>query len=305
MQQQKKSTKRNVNGILLLDKAKGVSSNHALQAVKHLFNARKAGHTGSLDPLASGVLPICFGQATKFSQDLLDSDKHYRVVGKLGVATTTGDMEGEILATKSIENISLSQIEKVLPKFRGNIEQIPSMYSAIKHNGQPLYKLARQGITIERKPRQLTIFKLELLKYEQGLLELDIICSKGTYIRTLIEDIGKELECGAHIVSLRRLAVGDYAEDKVVTLEKLETLLNSGGQTAIDELLLPIASIFNNLQEAILSEAAIYYLRQGQAVIVPNVPTSGDVRLLAKDGRFLGVGRILQDGKVAPSRLVC
>lgn len=299
-----KNDKRNIDGILLFDKPTGMSSNHALQAVKQLFSARKAGHTGSLDPLASGMLPICFGQATKFSQYLLDANKSYRVIGKLGVTTTTGDTEGDVLENRSVENISLQCIERVLPKFRGLIEQIPSMYSAIKHNGQPLYRLARQGITVDRKSRQLTIFKLELLKYEKEFLELDITCSKGTYIRTLIEDIGKELGCGAHVFSLRRLSAGDYSEDKVVSLQEMEALLASGGQKAIDELLLPISSVFNKLQKVCLSEAAIYYLRQGQAVIVPHSPTSGDVSLVTKDGRFLGIGKILEDGKVAPTRLI-
>lgn len=299
-----KINKRNVDGILLLDKPINMTSNHVLQVVKRLFNAHKAGHTGSLDPLASGVLPICFGQATKFSQYLLEANKRYRVVGKLGIATTTGDTEGEILENKSIENISLPQIEKALSRFEGVIEQIPSMYSAIKHNGQPLYKLARQGITIDRKPRTLTIFKLELIGYEKGYLELDIICSKGTYVRTLIEDIGKELDCGAHVVSLRRLGAGVYSEQQAISLPKLEALFINGEQKAADELLLPVASIFTDWQEVCLSEAALYYLRQGQAVIVPYAPANGDVCLLTKSGQFLGIGKILDDGKVAPVRLV-
>lgn len=299
-----KSNKRNVDGILLLDKPINMTSNHVLQVVKRLFNARKAGHTGSLDPLASGVLPICFGQATKFSQYLLEANKHYRVVGKLGITTTTGDTEGEILENKEIENISLQQIEKALLKFEGVIEQIPSMYSAIKHNGQPLYKLARQGITIDRKPRTLTIFKLELIMYEEGFLELDIVCSKGTYVRTLIEDIGKELGCGAHVVSLRRLGAGVYSEQQSISLQKLEALFIDGEQKAADELLFPVASIFSDWREVCLSEAALYYLRQGQAVIVPYAPANGDVSLLTKNGQFLGIGKILDDGKVAPVRLV-
>lgn len=296
--------KKNIDGIFLLDKPINLTSNDALQATKRLFNARKAGHTGSLDPLATGVLPICFGQATKFSQYLLEANKHYRVTGKLGITTATGDAEGEVLTNNSIDHISLSQIETALLKFRGEIEQVPSMYSAIKHNGQPLYKLARQGVTIDRCPRKLTIFKLDLLRYENGLLELDVICSKGTYIRTLIEDIGKELGCGAHVIYLRRLGTGVYTDQQTTSLQKLEEIIAREGIDAIEKLLLPVGSIFSDWQKVHLSEAALYYLRQGQSVIVPYVPANGEVCLLTKDEKFLGLGKILDNGKVAPTRLV-
>jgi tRNA pseudouridine55 synthase len=303
-QQRPKNNKRAIDGILLLDKPIGITSNKALQIVKYQFNACKAGHTGSLDPLASGMLPICLGQATKFSQYLLEADKRYHVICKFGVTTTTGDAEGEIIATKTIENITLSRINEVLLKFQGNIEQIPSMYSAIKYHGQPLYKLARQGITVERKSRPVTILQLKLIKQAQDTIELDIICSKGTYIRTLVEDIGQELGCGAHVVELRRLSAGSYGQECMVTLQMLGSLLASDDQKAIDKLLLPVASVFSDWQKAYLSEAAIYYLRQGQAIIYPYKLAMGKVSLLTKEGRFLGIGKILDDGKIAPDRLI-
>ena len=305
MQQETKKNKRAVNGILLLDKPIGITSNRALQTVKRLFNARKAGHTGSLDPLATGMLPIFLGQDTKFSQYLLEANKRYQVACKLGIETTTGDAEGEVIATNTVNTISTAQMLEILATFQGDTEQIPSMYSALKHHGQPLYKLARQGLTIERKPRLVTISKLELIKYEHDVLELDIFCSKGTYVRTLVEDIGKKLGCGAHVTALRRLSVGSYRADQMVTLEQIESLLTPDDYEAIDGLLLSAASVFNDWQEAFLSEAAIYYLRQGQAIVYPHTLNPGRVRLQTKDGQFLGIGRVLDDGKIAPDRLVC
>jgi tRNA pseudouridine55 synthase len=293
-----------MDGILLLDKPAGMTSNEALQTVKKIYHAKKAGHTGSLDPLASGMLPICLGQATKFSQFLLTADKCYRVIGKLGIKTTTGDAEGEVIETHAVKDITVKHIDKILTKFRGEIEQIPSMYSALKHHGKPLYKLARQGKTVERKPRTVTIHKLELLGYEKELMELEICCSKGTYVRTLIEDIGDALKCAAHVVALRRLSCGPYKESQMVTLQSLKDFFAKGGQTAIDSLLLPIDSMLADLPEVKLSEAAAYYLRHGQAIISPYAPTAGMVRLTMKDDRFLGVGEILSDGKVAPVRLI-
>ena len=302
--------KRAVDGILLLDKPIGMTSNKALQIVKRCFNARKAGHTGSLDPLASGMLPICLGQATKFSQYLLESDKHYHVICKLGITTTTGDVEGEIVESNIVEGFTNQRINEVLSSFQGNIEQIPSMYSAIKHNGQPLYKLARKGITVERKARIITIFKLSLIEYKQDILELDVVCSKGTYIRTLVEDIGKELGCGAHVTALRRLSSGSYCSEQMVDLQTVQSLVDSSDYTQMisfmDKLLLPIESMFTGWQEVYLSDPAIYYLRQGQAIIYPYKNLiKGKVNLLTKEGKFLGVGEILDDGKVAPHRLIC
>ncbi len=300
----RKQTGRPINGVLILDKPAGMTSNAALQDVKRLYDARKAGHTGSLDPLASGMLPICFGRATKFSQFLLDADKRYRVVGKLGIKTATGDAEGDIVEQHELKNITKEAIEAVLPKFRGNIEQIPSMYSAIKYQGQPLYKLARQGITIERKPRALTIHKLELLDFGKDLMDLEIHCSKGTYVRTLVEDIGDVLGCGAHVAALRRLTAGPYKEDQMITMAELTKVHEQNGHEGLDKLLLPISSMLLDWPEVKVSEAGAYYLQKGQAIISPYAPKEGQVLLVMKDGRFLGVGEITEDGKVAPRKIV-
>jgi len=219
--------KKDINGILLLDKPFGLSSNAALQKVKRLFQAKKAGHTGSLDPLATGMLPICFGKSTKLAQKFLELDKIYLVTGQLGIKTTTGDTEGEILEQKPVpENLSSETIEKILDLFRGETTQIPPMYSALKHKGQPLYKLARQGITIEREPRNITVYQLDLIQYhpETLTIELKIACSKGTYIRTLIEDIAEALNTVGHVIKLRRTQVGDFQESDMLTLEALEQL---------------------------------------------------------------------------------
>ncbi len=212
----RKNKGRNVSGVLLLDKPKGCSSNHVLQRVKRLFGAAKAGHTGSLDPLATGMLPVCFGEATKISAFLLEADKRYHLKCQLGVSTATGDAEGDVLDTQDVSSIKESAIKAVLPEFIGEIEQVPPMYSALKHNGERLYKLARQGIEVERKPRRVTIYDIEFLSFEQddqqrAILELEVSCSKGTYVRTLVEDIAKKLNCGAHITALRRLKSSQQA----------------------------------------------------------------------------------------------
>jgi tRNA pseudouridine55 synthase len=302
--------KRSVNGILLLDKPTGLSSNAALQITKKLYNAKKAGHTGSLDPLASGMLPLCFGEATKFAQLLLEADKYYQVVGKLGITTTTEDVEGEVVEQKSAAYITREEIEKVLSQFRGSIEQMPPMYSAIKHKGQPLYKLARQGIVIEREKRNVSIHEIEIINFHDDLLELTIRCSKGTYIRTLVADIGKALGCGAHVVALRRLEVVPFKESQMVTLDALQKLFTEATATevknfcALDALLLPIESILNVLTIVKISENSLYYLRQGHPVLVPNVNAKGLVKLQDKSGRFLGVGEMLDDGRIGPKRLV-
>jgi tRNA pseudouridine55 synthase len=296
---------RNIHGILLLDKPIGITSNAALQQVKKLFNARKAGHTGSLDPIASGMLPLCFGEATKFSQFLLEADKHYRVIAKLGVKTTTGDIEGEIIHQQTVSGISQDILLNTLAKFKGEIEQIPSMFSAIKHQGQPLYKLARQGIEVERKPRVITIYELNLLHYQDNdSFEFDVRCSKGTYVRNLVEDIGEILGCGAHVTSLRRLAAGPYQAEQMISMDALTALFTENGVAAADAHLLPVDSSVASWPTITISETAAFYLRQGQAIIVPHAPTSGWVRVMLKDGRFLGVAEILDDGKVAPRRLV-
>lgn len=294
---------RKINGIVVLDKPLGITSNDAVQAVKRLFKAAKAGHTGSLDPLASGLLPICLGEATKLAGFLLDTEKHYRTVGKLGEITATGDAEGEIIERGDVPELDRDKIEAVLENFRGEIEQIPPMYSALKHKGQPLYKLARQGIEIEREPRRVTVYELELLDFGPDTLSLRAVCSRGTYIRTLVEDIGKALGCGAHIIELRRTGVGPYREEHGVSLESLEQVAENGLE-ALDQRLLAVDSALTDWPEVKMNADLTYYLRQGQPVQVPRAPTEGGVRLYSTEGDFLGVGEILDDGRVAPKRLL-
>lgn len=292
---------RDVNGILLLDKPIGLSSNQALTQAKILFNAKKAGHTGSLDPLASGMLPICFGEATKFSQFLLEADKEYLVDAKLGIRTTTGDAEGEIISTKPVSFTAL-QLERVLESFRGEIQQIPSMYSAIKFQGKPLYAYARQGIEIERPSRTVTIKELILLHATDDTLTIRVRCTKGTYIRTLVEDIGEVLGFGAHVSSLRRTYVEPYITAQMTSLEELRHV-KENNIDELDTLLRPIDSALSDWPEIRLSSSVAYYLKQGQPVIVPRAPTSGWVRLFVDDDSFMGVGEVLDDGRVAPRRL--
>ncbi len=294
---------RDVNGILLLDKPSGITSNDALQQVKRLYFAKKAGHTGSLDPLASGVLPICMGEATKVSAFLLDSDKRYKVRCQLGIRTATADAEGEVLETRPVGDYSPAQVEAVLEEFRGSIEQTPPMYSALKHQGQRLYKLARQGVEVERQPRPVEIYELSLGSQGEDWLEISVHCSKGTYVRTLAEDIGNRLGCGAHVTALRRTAVGPYRDDGLVTLERLKELKEKN-MPAMDELLLPIESALSQWPDIDLSTDAAFYLQQGQPVLVPHAPTSGWVRLYEGNRSFLGMGEILDDGRVAPRRLM-
>jgi len=300
--------RREINGILVLDKGLGKSSNGALQEVKRLFNAKKAGHTGSLDPLASGVLPLCFGEATKFSQYLLDANKRYVTTIKLGVVTTTGDAEGEIVEEVETPGFSNEALETALQKFRGEIEQIPSMFSAIKVNGQPLYKLARQGIEVERKSRVITIFGLDLLENNGDELVLEVSCSKGTYIRTLAEDLGKVLGCGAHVIALRRTQSGPFKLGESYTLEALEELKASGEFEAVDSLLLSPAAAVVDWPSVELSALSASYLKQGQPVQISKAPTTGWVSIFSESEdtsvEFLGVGEITEDGRVAPRRLV-
>lgn len=297
---------RNVTGILLLDKPPGLTSNAALQRVKHLYRAAKAGHTGSLDPLATGLLPVCLGASTKFSSFLLDADKRYRVRVLLGVSTTTADAEGEIVATAPVDGIDEARVGRVLESYLGTIDQLPPMYSAVKHAGERLYKLARKGIEVERTPRQIQIFELRLLAFEPPEIELDVHCSKGTYVRTLAEDIGRDLGCGGHVSRLRRTGVGPFAEPDAafVALDSLEALAADEGPDALDALLLPLDSALGHWPRVRLSADAAFYLRQGQAVLVPQAPTEGLVRLYDPSEHFLGVGSILDDGKVQPRRLI-
>ena len=294
---------RNVTGILLLDKPVGLTSNAALQKVKVLYQARKAGHTGSLDKAASGLLPVCFGEATKFSGYLLNADKHYRTIFQLGIQTSTGDAEGEVVFRGALQNLTRTRINAVLKQFRGTILQVPPMYSALKHKGQRLYKLAHQGLEVDREPREITVHSMEMLDYRDEDLELEILCSKGTYIRTLAEDIGKELGCGAHVKSLRRIGVGPYSDNNMLTVAELERIAETGLSALYAELL-GIDSVLQDMPAVHLVDPVAYYLCQGQPVMVPRAPTRGTLRIYTEEGRFLGVGEVLEDGRVAPKRLV-
>ena len=295
--------RRPVDGLVLLDKPVGWTSNAALQAVKRLYRAKKAGHPGSLDPLASGLLPLCLGEATKLSGLLLNADKSYRFTCRLGVITATGDAEGEVLATRPVGPLSREQIEAALRRFTGPIQQIPPMYSAVKRDGQPLYKLARQGIEVERAPREVTVHELRLLRQDAEELECELRCSKGTYVRTLAADLGEALGCGAHVSALRRTAVEPYDAARMVTLDALRERAERG-LAALDEWLLPPDSAVANWPAVSVSGDSAFYLRQGQPVLVPRAPSQGWLRLYQEGRQFLGIGEILDDGRVAPRRLL-
>ncbi|MBO6564023.1 MAG: tRNA pseudouridine(55) synthase TruB [Pseudomonadales bacterium] len=298
---------RNISGILLLDKPMGITSNAALQQVKRLFNACKAGHTGSLDPLATGVLPLCFGEATKFSQFLLDADKHYRARVRLGVTTDSGDADGKVLETKPVPEITDEALEQALDNYRGEITQVPSMFSALKVDGQPLYKLARQGVEVEREARPVTIYELEVQDRSGDELTLDVRCSKGTYVRTLAEDIGRELGCGAYVAGLRRLAAGPFKIEETVSIQQLEELM-SEDRSNMDVKLQPVGAAVKDWPAVELTEVTASFLRQGQPVQVANAPTDGWVSIFAEapqnEVEFIGVGEIQDDGLVAPRRLI-
>jgi tRNA pseudouridine55 synthase len=298
----KKPRGRAINGILLLDKPIHWSSNDALQKVKRLYQAAKAGHTGSLDPLASGMLPICLGEATKISAYLLDADKTYRFKCALGKKTTTGDAEGAVTQTRPYEHITRADVERILPQFSGALMQIPPMYSALKKDGKRLYELAREGIEVEREPRPITIYKLEIVSFQPGELELQATCSKGTYVRTLAEDMGEVLGCGAYITELRRLSVGPYAGKDMITLEQLQ-LLAEQGMEPLDARLLTLDTGLMNWPAIHLDANSAFYIKQGQPVLVAKSPVSGMVRIYDQS-HFLGVGEIQDDGKVAPRRLM-
>ncbi|WP_191601070.1 tRNA pseudouridine(55) synthase TruB [Marinomonas algicola] len=296
---------RTVNGIVLLNKPLGLSSNQALQRIRRLFRAEKAGHTGALDPLATGMLPLCFGEATKFSQFLLDSNKRYQTRISLGVRTTTGDKEGDILTQEPVPSISDNDLEILLDRFRGDIEQIPPMYSALKHEGKPLYEYARQGIVIERKRRSVHISNLTVLERTDDSLTLDISCSKGTYIRTIGEDIGEALGCGGHLDSLHRVSSASYSPERMMSLDAFESLLETGGEEALDECLLPMDSAVDYLPAMSLSESQTRDILFGRAVSVDHVFLDLDlIRLFSEvDKRFLGLGSI-KGGLIKPHRLI-
>ncbi|MDH4567236.1 tRNA pseudouridine(55) synthase TruB [Pseudomonas sp. BN414] len=300
---QVKRIRRNVSGVLILDKPHGMSSNAALQKVRWLLNAEKAGHTGSLDPLATGVLPLCFGEATKFSQYLLDADKGYETLAQLGVTTSTGDAEGEVTERREV-TVGREDIEALLPRFRGEIKQIPPMYSALKKDGQPLYKLARAGEVVEREARSVTIARLELLACENSQARLAVACSKGTYIRTLVEDLGQALGCGAHVAELRRTQAGPFVLAQAISLETLEKVHAEGGNEAIDQFLLPVDSGLEHWPLIQLTEHSAYYWLHGQPVRAPEAPKFGMMRVQDHTGRFIGIGEVSDDGRVAPRRLI-
>lgn len=300
------NNRREVNGIILLDKPLGLTSNRALQRVKFLFQAQKAGHTGSLDPLATGLLPLCFGEATKMSSFLLDADKRYEVVARLGISTDTGDSEGEVLSKRPVGSLTTEEIEQALAGFRGEIDQIPPMYSALKVNGQPLYKFARRGEVLDRAARRVRIFTLTLQEWATPDLRLSVHCSKGTYIRTLAHDLGEALRCGAHVVGLRRTTVGLFRLEDAVTIDQLDQAVATGpeGLRILDKLLQPAESALNHWPDLDVSNELAFFLTRGQSVQIPRAPRDGWVRLYRGDRQFLGVGEVLQDGRVAPRRLV-
>lgn len=299
----RKARGRDVHGILLVDKPAGITSNDTLQIVKRMYDANKAGHTGSLDRPATGMLPICLGEATKFTSYLLNADKHYRARCQLGAVTTTGDADGEVTNCQPVPaSLTAADINRVLEDFKGDIQQVPPMHSALKHKGQRLYKLAYQGIEVEREARQVTIYSTHLLDYTNEQFEIEVHCSKGTYIRTLAEDIGKRIGCGAHILSLVRTAVGPFKQG-MLTQDELARLAEMG-QSALDGVLLPIDAVIQDLPEIMLSGAVSRYIEQGQAVMVPSAPREGMLRIYNENHHFLGVGEVLDDGRIAPRRLV-
>lgn len=301
---------RDIHGVLLLDKPQGLSSNDALQKVKRIYNANRAGHTGALDPLATGMLPICLGEATKFSQYLLDSDKRYRVIARLGQRTDTSDADGQIVQERPV-NFTQAQLDTALDTFRGNIQQVPSMYSALKYQGKKLYEYARQGIEVPREARSITVYELQFIRWEGDELELEIHCSKGTYIRTITDDLGELLGCGAHVIYLRRLQVAKYPIARMVTLEQLNALVEQAQKQSIapsellDPLLMPMDSPAEDFPEVNLLPAVAGYVKQGQPVQAAGAPASGLVRITeGEERKFIGIGEIADDGRVAPRRLV-
>ena len=293
---------RAVNGILVLDKPVGMGSNEALQRVKRLYRARKAGHTGSLDRLASGLLPICFGEATKLSAYLLNADKHYVATFRLGVTTSTGDAEGEVVSRRTVPEFSASEIERAVSRFRGEIEQTPPMHSALKHKGKRLYQLAHEGIVVERQPRPVTIRRFDVLHVEGERMEVEVLCSKGTYIRTLAEDVGAVLGCGASVASLRRVGAGPFTAGDMMELATIESLA-SEGPGGLDASLRPMEAAVSQWPSVQLPEGVAFYLRKGQPVLVPHAPTEGWVRIHSERAGFIGVGEVLDDGRIAPRRL--
>ena len=295
---------RDIHGVFLLDKPQGMSSNDIMQKVKRIFQANKAGHTGALDPLATGMLPICLGEATKFSQFLLDADKRYLVTAKLGERTDTSDAEGQIVETRDVK-VKTPEILTALEQFRGDILQVPTMFSALKYNGKPLYEYARQGITVEREARPITIFELNFIEYNAPYLTLEVHCSKGTYIRTLVDDLGETLGCGAHVTMLRRTAVADYPTEKMLDWHTLQSLAEQQDLSLLDALLLPMDTVVAKLPALTLNETQTQGIGFGQRVKFDNPNRlQGQVRLFSHENRFLGVAVIDENNVIRPQRLV-
>jgi len=293
--------RRQVDGILLLYKPAGLTSNAALQRVKRIYQAEKAGHTGSLDPIATGLLPICFGQATKLSSLLLDGDKRYHVVARLGMRTSTGDREGDVVAQSDAGNLTRAALENALGRFQGSQQQVPPMYSALKHEGKRLYELARAGVDVERAARLVVIHELQLLDFGPATFSLNVTCSKGTYIRTLVEDIAAAVGQLAHVAELRRTGAAPFWSPRMTTADEL-TAAAGGGDGALEALLLPPAAGAASLPQVAVDDDRAFYLARGQAVRVTRIPEGPAVAILSGAGKLLGIGRRNEDGMLAPSR---
>ena len=295
---QKKSTRREIDGVFLLDKPLGFSSNQALKKIQWLFNAKKAGHTGTLDPMASGLLPICLGEATKFSHRLLDANKTYIATIQLGVCTTTGDREGEVVSEKEVV-LNEAKLEETLKKFIGDVTQIPPMYSALKFEGKPLYEYAREGIEIERKSRQIKIYDIKLIKIEGSIITIEVTCSKGTYIRTLGEDIGQTLGCGAHLKGLERTQTGNFQLSEAITIETLEGM----SMVFREKTLIPIDALLEGLSSIKLTAVETEAIKKGQHIDFIS-ENDKEVRLYSVSGQFIGVGQPDLQGHLFPKRLI-
>ncbi|WP_434138225.1 tRNA pseudouridine(55) synthase TruB [Photobacterium leiognathi] len=302
---------RPINGVILVDKPTGISSNDTLQKVKRIFFAQKAGHTGALDPLATGMLPICFGEATKFSQFLLDSDKRYRVIAKLGERTDTSDSDGEVVETREVK-VDRGQLERCIAKFRGTTAQIPSMYSALKYKGRKLYEYAREGVEVPRESRKITVYSVDLLRFENNEVEMELHVSKGTYIRTIVDDLGEMLGCGAHVIMLRRTGVSNFPYERMVTIEQLQAMLDDAKAndvepgTVLDPLLLPTDTAVQDLPEVNILPAIAVHVLNGNPVQAGRVPAEGTlVRItVGQEREFIGVGVIDAKGMLAPKRVM-
>ncbi|WP_318504352.1 tRNA pseudouridine(55) synthase TruB [Photobacterium leiognathi] len=302
---------RPINGVILVDKPTGISSNDTLQKVKRIFFAQKAGHTGALDPLATGMLPICFGEATKFSQFLLDSDKRYRVIAKLGERTDTSDSDGEVVETREVK-VDRGQLERCIAKFRGTTDQIPSMYSALKYKGRKLYEYAREGVEVPRESRKITVYSVDLLRFENNEVEMELHVSKGTYIRTIVDDLGEMLGCGAHVIMLRRTGVSNFPYERMVTIEQLQAMLDDAKAndvepgTVLDPLLLPTDTAVQDLPEVNILPAIAVHVLNGNPVQAGRVPAEGAlVRItVGQEREFIGVGVIDAKGMLAPKRVM-